>query len=240
MNLTNNTVFISGGSAGIGLEIAKKFSASGNKVIINGRDQTRLDNALNLLNNAVGIQGDLSIESERIRISEELKQNHPDLNVVINNAGLAYAYSLAESDETYENARKEINTNYLSIIHFNELLLPNLREKSDAAIVNVTSILSFIPTLTIPTYSTSKAALKAYTQLLRKSLAQTNVRVFELIPPLVNTEFSAGSGGENGIDPKEVADELWIAFEKNQLDVPVGKSKVVYSIFQEAISKLTK
>lgn len=240
MNTTSNTVFISGGSAGIGLEIAKQFSAKGNKVIINGRNKERLENALKQLNNAIAIQGDLSVESERIRIANELKQNHSDLNVVINNAGEAYAYSLSESGSAFENAAKEINTNYIAIIHFTELLLPVLKEKANAAIVNVTSIVGLYPQGGLPTYSASKAALHAYTQLLRKSLSETNVNVFEVMPPLVNTDFSAGIGGANGIPPKKVADELLTAFENNQFDVPVGQTKMVYAVFQEAITKLNK
>lgn len=238
MKTTNNTIFISGGSAGIGFEIAKQFAAKGNKVIINGRNKERLENALKQLNNAVGIQGDLSIESERIRIAEELKKNHPDVNVIINNAGEAYTYSLSTTSTAAEFAQKEINTNYVAIIHFTELLLPHLREKADAAIVNVTSIAALRPAHVIPTYAASKAALRFYTQSLRDALADTSVKVFELLPPLVNTEFSAGIGGANGIPPKEVADDLLAAFESNQFDVPVGQTKFVHEAFSNAFAQL--
>lgn len=239
MKTTNNTVFISGGSAGIGLEIAKSFSEKGNKVIINGRNQERLDKALEQLENAVGIQGDLSVESERIRIANELIQNHPDLNIVINNAGEAYYYNLADNTNSYELAKKEINTNYLTIIHFTELLLPHLLQK-DSAVVNVTSIASLVSYAPVPTYAASKAALRSYTQSLRNALKETSVKIFEVLPPLVNTSFSAEIGGENGIPPKEVADELLTALEQNQFDVPVGQTKVVLSVFQEALSKLSQ
>ncbi len=239
MKTTNNTVFISGGSAGIGLEIAKSFSEKGNKVIINGRNQERLDKALEQLENAVAIQGDLSIESERIRIANELIQNHPDLNIVINNAGEAYYYNLADNSNSYELAKKEINTNYLTIIHFTELLLPHLLQK-DSAVVNVTSIASLVSYAPVPTYAASKAALRSYTQSLRNALKETSVKIFEVLPPLVNTSFSAEIGGENGIPPKEVADELLIALEQNQFDVPVGQTKVVLGVFQEALAKLSQ
>jgi len=239
MKTTNNTVFISGGSAGIGLEIAKSFSEKGNKVIINGRNQERLDKALEQLENAIGIQGDLSIESERIRIANELIQNHPDLNIVINNAGEAYYYNLADNSNSYELARKEINTNYLTIIHFTELLLPHLLQK-DSAVVNVTSIASLVSYAPVPTYAASKAALRSYTQSLRNALKETSVKIFEVLPPLVNTSFSAEIGGENGIPPKEVADELLTALEQNQFDVPVGQTKVVLDVFQEALAKLSQ
>ncbi|MFC4162249.1 SDR family oxidoreductase [Epilithonimonas zeae] len=239
MKTTNNTVFISGGSAGIGLEIAKSFSEKGNKVIINGRNQERLDKALEQLENAVAIQGDLSIENERIRIANELIQNHPDLNIVINNAGEAYYYNLANNTNSYELAKKEINTNYLTIIHFTELLLPHLLQK-DSAVVNVTSIASLVSYAPVPTYAASKAALRSYTQSLRNALKETSVKIFEVLPPLVNTSFSTEIGGENGIPPKEVADELLIALEQNQFDVPVGQTKVVLGVFQEALAKLSQ
>lgn len=241
MNTTTNTVFISGGSAGIGLEIAKLFSAKGNKVIINGRSKERLDTALSQLPGAIAIQGDLSVESERIRIANELKQNHPDVNVLINNAGEAFVYSLSESENAAGYAAKEINTNYITIVHFTALLLPFLQEKSHSAIVNVSSIVGLVPAATLPTYSASKAALHFYTQSLRQSLAQTNVKVFELMPPLVNTDFSAQIGGAtNGIPPREVADELLRAFENDQLDVPVGRTKYVLAAFREATAKLNQ
>jgi uncharacterized oxidoreductase len=233
MKTNNNTIFISGGSAGIGLEIARLFSEKGNKVIINGRNKERLNNALKQLKNAVAIQGDLSVEADRIRIAGELKKDHPDLNIVINNAGEAYVHSLA-GEGASRNASREINTNYVAIIHFTELLLPLLKQKNNAAIVNVTSIAALRPGTGIPTYSASKAALRFYTQSLRKDLSQTSVKVFELLPPLVNTEFSAEIGGANGIPPSEVAEELLLAFERDQFDVPVGNTKPVLAAFSGA------
>lgn len=238
MNTSANTIFISGGSAGIGLAIAKLLSAQGNKVIINGRNRQRLDNALKQLTNAVGIQGDLSNETDRIRIAKELTQQHPDLNILINNAGEAFPYSPGQTDNDYAYASREINTNYTAIIHFTQLLLPVLKQQPQAAIVNVTSIVSMIPSSGLPTYAASKAALHFYTQSLRQSLSTTNVAVFELMPPLVNTSFSAPIGGENGIPPEEVADSLLTALANDQFDIPVGQTKVVYDLFREASAKL--
>lgn len=229
MKTTGNTIFISGGSAGIGLEIAKQFSEMGNKVIINGRNPERLKNALGQLKNAAAIQGDLSLESERIRISSELKKNYPDLNIIVNNAGEASAYSLGVNANAYEKAKTEIEVNYLGIMQFTELLLTVLLEKDSAAIVNVTSITAFKHSKALPTYAASKSALHSYTQSLRETLIEKKqLQVFEVLPPLVNTEFSSGIGGSQGIPPKEVADELMKAFENNQLDVPVGMTKELF------------
>ncbi|MND93912.1 Fatty acyl-CoA reductase [compost metagenome] len=226
MKTTGNTVFISGGSAGIGLAIAKKLSAAGNKIIINGRNEERLQNALKQLDNTVAIQGDLSIEADRIRIAKELKENYPEVNVIINNAGAAFSYLLNETLNAHEKAAIEMNTNYFSVIHFTELLLPHLIQKTEAAVVNISSIAVFGSHKLVPTYGATKAALHSYTVALRDTYeVEKNLQIYEIYPPLVNTEFSAEIGGANGIPPEEVADELFLALEKNQFDVPVGDSK---------------
>lgn len=233
MKTTGNTVFISGGSAGIGLAIAKKLSAAGNKIIINGRNEERLKNALNELDSStVAIQGDLSVESDRIRIATELKSNYPDVNIIINNAGSAFINPLDDlSNNTAEKAYQEINTNYISIIHFTALVLPQLLQQEEAAIVNVSSIAVFRSNKYLPTYSASKAALHSYTQGLRDTFAENEkLNVYEVYPPLVNTEFSVEIGGANGIPPSEVADELFTALEKNQFEIPVGDAKKIHSL----------
>jgi len=233
MKTSGNTVFISGGSAGIGLAIAKKLSAAGNRIIINGRNEERLKNALiELDHSAVAIQGDLSVESDRIRIATELKSNYPDVNIIINNAGSAFMNPLDDlSNNAAEKAYQEINTNYISIIHFTSLLLPQLLQQEEAAIVNVSSIAVFRSNKYLPTYSASKAALHSYTQGLRDTFAENErLNVYEVYPPLVNTEFSVEIGGANGIPPSEVADELFIALEKNQFEVPVGDTKKIHSL----------
>lgn len=226
MKTTGNTIFISGGSAGIGLSIAKKLNAEGNKIIINGRNEERLQNALQQLNNAIAIQGDLSVEADRLRIAEDLKNNHPEVNIIINNAGAAFAYLLNETQNAHEKAAIEMNTNYFSVIHFTELLLPHLVQKTEAAVINISSIAVFGSHKMLPTYGATKAALHSYTLALRQTYEeQQNVQIYEVYPPLVNTDFSAEIGGVNGIPPSEVADELFLALEKNQFDVPVGDSK---------------
>ncbi|SOD11439.1 SDR family oxidoreductase [Pedobacter xixiisoli] len=232
MKITGNTVFISGGSAGIGLAIAKKLSASGNHIIINGRDETRLQNALKELDNAVAIRGDLSIAADRIRIAEDLKVNHPQINIIINNAGAAFMNDLSDANNNAaEKAYQEMNTNYISVIDFTALTLPLLLKQEEAAIVNVSSIAVFRSNKYLPTYSASKAALHSYTQGLRDTFAENeNLNIYELYPPLVNTEFSAEIGGANGIPASEVADELFVALEKNQFEVPVGDTKKIHEL----------
>ena len=239
MKISENTIFISGGSAGIGLAIAKKLSAAGNKIIINGRSEERLQNALKELDNAVAIQGDLSVEADRLHIAAQLKEQHPGVNIIINNAAEGFTYLLNQVTNAHKKATIEMDTNYISVIHFTELLLPHLLTRKEAAIINVTSIAVFGSSKYVPTYGATKAALHSYILALRQTYEENkNVQVYEVYPPLVNTTFSADIGGANGIPPSEVADELLIALEKDQLDVPVGETKKLYAATQEAFAKL--
>jgi uncharacterized oxidoreductase len=230
MKTAGNTIFISGGSAGIGLAIAKKLNAAGNKIIINGRNQERLENALKELDNAIAIQGDLAVEEDRIRIATTLKEQYPDVNIIVNNAGAAFSYLLSEVTNAHEKAAIEMNTNYFAVIHFTELLLPHLVQKTEAAVVNISSIAVFGSHKLLPTYGATKAALHSYTVALRQTYEdEKNIQIYEVYPPLVNTEFSAEIGGANGIPPSEVADELLKAFEQNRFEVPVGDTKKYFT-----------
>lgn len=234
MKTTQNTILITGGSAGIGFEIASLFSQQGNHVIIVGRDEERLTKAAARLQNVTPLVGDVSKEEDVEKIVKILYTDFPNLNVVVNNAGSAFLNNLLETDRTFEKAREEMLTNYLSIIRLNEKLLPLLTKQADAAIVNVSSIVAFAPNNLLPTYGASKAALHSYTQSLRLSLAKTPVKVFELMPPLVNTDFSQVIGGANGISPATVAEDLLKAFETDTYEIHVGRTAEFYKLFHSA------
>ncbi len=229
MKTNGNTILITGGSAGIGFELAKQFSQLGNKVLITGRNEEKLKQAAGQLENVVPISGDVTSSESTDQLVAKIKEQHPELNMVINNAGYADVYQLDENANAFPKASQEMETNYLSIVSLTEKLLPTLLKNEHASVVNVTSVVAYYPQKMLPTYTASKAALKAYTDVLRQTF-EDRLNVFELIPPLVNTDFSKEIGGENGIPPKEVADELVLALEKNQWLVPVGMSKEFVSI----------
>lgn len=224
MKTNGNTILITGGSAGIGFELAKQFSQLGNKVLITGRNEEKLKKAADQLENVVPISGDVTSSESTDQLVAQIKEQHPELNMVINNAGYTDVYQLDVNANAASKASREMETNYLSIVSLTEKLLPTLLQNENASVVNVTSIVAYYPQKMLPTYTASKAALKAYTDVLRETF-EDRLNVFELIPPLVNTDFSKEIGGENGIPPKEVADELLVALEKNQWLVPVGMSK---------------
>jgi len=242
MKTTNNTVLITGGSAGIGLEIARLFVANDNKVIITGRDRQRLDKALGQLEGAVGIVSDVSKEADTEALVAALNKDFPELNLVINNAGRAVLYDLATSENAFDTAEDEMLTNYLAVIRLNEKLLPLLKTQKEAAIVNVSSVVAFVPG-SLPTYSASKAALHSYTQSLRVALGRAgSIKVFELMPPLVDTELSAPIGGSQGIPPSKVAQDFMAALENDVYEIRVGKTQEIYELYlkspEEALQML--
>jgi uncharacterized oxidoreductase len=233
MKTTNNTILITGGSAGIGFETAKLFSKKGNKVIITGRDEQRLKQAAAQLENATAIRCDVSNAEDVKELVKKLQTGFPKLNMVINNAGRASVYRLTdENANAFTKGSEEMLTNYLSVLRLNEALLPLLKEQNEAAIINVSSIVAFVPGAMLPTYAASKAALHSYTQSLRQVLSKSsNINVFELMPPLVDTELSKEIGGANGIPPSQVANELLTALENNTYEIHVGNTAHVYKAF---------
>lgn len=245
MNTTNNTVLVTGGSAGIGFEIARLFLEKGNHVIITGRNNARLQHAAEALGNTnvTAIAADVTKEDDVNALVNRIQQNFAALNIVVNNAGAAYFYKLDEKANAFAKAQEEILTNYLSIIRLNEKLLPLLKQQDEAAIVNVSSIVAFAGRHTLATYAASKAALHSYTNSLRIFLRRSsNIKVFELMPPLVNTEFSKEIGGEKGIAPHVVAEDLLSALENNQYEIHVGNTadfqKLYFSSPAEALNMM--
>jgi uncharacterized oxidoreductase len=232
MNITNNTILITGGGSGIGLEIAKALSPA-NKIIIVGRNKEKLDAAAKDLENVFTIQADITNESDINRLYDEVKTTFGGLNILINNAGHAHYYTISENSDTYSKALAEFTTNYFAPIRLTEKFLPLLKEQTEAAIVNVSSIVGFVPGSHVPTYSDSKAALHSHTRILRYQLAKdTNVKVFELMPPLVNTDFSVEIGGrENGIPASDVANDFVKALQENIYEIRVGNTGLLYDNF---------
>jgi uncharacterized oxidoreductase len=236
MKTTNNTLLITGGSAGIGFELAKLFSQNGNHVIITARNEQRLKDAASQLQNVTTIVSDVSDETDVNNLVKKLQNEHPDLNIIINNAGRSIVYNLgADNINGYEKATEEMETNYLSVIRLTEKLLPLLKKQDEAAIVNVSSISAFVPSHVLPTYSASKAALHSYTQALRVTLERSSaVKVFEIMPPLVDTDFSKEIGGSKGIHPSVVAEDLLKAMETDVYEIHVGATANLYELFRSS------
>jgi len=231
MNITNKTVLVTGGGSGIGLEIAKQLSAKNNKVIITGRTADKLQKAAAGLTNVTPIVADINNADDVKKLVSTITADFGGLDILINNAGNASVYKLGQNSNSTQIAVDEFNTNFFSVLSLTDQFLPALTASSEAAIVTVTSILALTPRSTLPTYSASKAALHSYTQSLRFELAKTTgIKVYELMPPLVNTDFSKDIGGENGIPPSQVADDLISAFENDVYEIHVGNTAQIYNL----------
>lgn len=178
----------------------------------------------------MGIACDVTSDKEVDQLVKTLTVDFPELNIIINNAGKAYLVDLTENSNVFQKAGEEMLTNYLSIIRINEKLLSLIGAKEESAIVNVSSIVAFVPNHRMATYGASKAALHSYTQSLRIALSQTSTGVFELMPPLVNTEFSEEIGGVNGIPPVVVAEDLLNALENDIYEIHVGRTADIYKL----------
>ena len=190
MELHNNTILLTGGTSGIGLELAKQLLDLGNTVIITGRDQAKLDQTKSQLPQVHTFQSDVSDPKAIMLLYQAVIRQFPDLNVLINNAGIMLRLNLHDSALNVDNIVQEIETNLSGPIRMVQQFLPHLKTKQSAAILNVTSGISLVPFPLSPIYGATKSGLHSYTQSLRVQLKKTNIRVFELVAPAVNTPLN--------------------------------------------------
>lgn len=185
MNLANNKILITGGASGIGLGLTERFIQENNTVIICGRRESVLNEVKEKFPTVITKVCDLSIETERIELFNWIKENHSDLNVLINNAGIQKWVSVTDAD-FYESMKAELSTNIEAPLHLTSLFinLPSLK-----TVMNVTSGLAFSPFAKVPVYSATKAFFRSFTISLRHLLKEKNIEVVEIIPPALNTDL---------------------------------------------------
>lgn len=187
MRTAGNTILLTGGGGGIGRELARRFQALGNKVIITGRRAEALEETIGDRADMVAAPLDVTDEAAVVDFALGLVEAHPSLNILVNNAGIMRREQLTADPVDTGEVRAIVETNLLAPIMMTALLLPHLRSRPDAAVVNVTSGLAFVPLAATPTYSATKAALHSYTSSLRWQLRGTGVEVVEIIPPAIRT-----------------------------------------------------
>jgi uncharacterized oxidoreductase len=225
-----NTVLITGGGTGIGFALAEALVKAGNKVLICGRRQDRLDEAREKLPEIETRQCDVSQKDDRQSLFRWVKKNHPDLNILINNAGIQRSIDLRKGIAELLNGEDEVQTNLAAPIHLSAYFTPMLMEKKEAAIVNVSSGLGFVPIALMPVYCATKAGVHIFTVSLRHQLKGSGVKVFEIVPPAVETELGKGATGESeqeyhGIPPSEVAIAAMESFKNDEYDIVIGEAK---------------
>lgn len=232
MRITNNTILITGGATGIGFELAKEFIAKGNRVIICGRREEKLIEAKKLLPQLIIKQCDIANIEQRRELYKFCVANYPDINILVNNAGMQREIDFRKGELHYLQGDNEVAINLDACFHLTALFTPFFMKKAEAAIINVTSGLGLVPLVITPVYSATKAGLHSFSISLRKQLDNTSVKVFEIIPPIVDTDLDRGARDKRGqtnkgIKPEQVAKESIIAIAKEKFEIPVGIIKVL-------------
>jgi len=231
MRIHSNTIFITGGSSGIGRGLAEAFHKLGNQVIISGRREAAL---MAICEANPGMRScvlDVTDPAAVREIARHVAEEFPDLNCVFNNAGVQKHHDFASGEPLDEQAvLDEINTNLLGVIRVATAFLPHLRKHPGATLVNVSSGLAFVPMSRFPVYCATKAAVHSFTMSLRHQLKGTGVKVIELVPPYVATELGKESkaGGQFGPQPMPLEAfiaETMKALEGDADEVVIGDAK---------------
>jgi len=229
MNLSGNTILITGGSSGIGFEMTKEFIKRKNKVIITGRNEKRLQKVETELDGVTTIKSDVSNPDDIKKLFQRVEKDFPDLNILINNAGIMWTINLQDHKLSVDDLTKELDINVKGTIWMNDTFLPLLKRNNNSATVTVSSGLAFVPLPISPVYCATKAALHSYTLSLREQLRNTNIKVFELAPPATETELLADFNEEDmkGISTMTVQDmvaDFIKNFSKNKYEICPGQS----------------
>jgi len=211
MKTSGNTILITGGGSGIGAALAHRFHDAGNTVIVAGRRSEALEAACEGRPNLHALTLDVESADGVADFASRLLAAHPNVNVLVNNAGIM-RFEALDTKRDLTDAEATIATNLLGPIRLIDALIEHLAATPDSAIVNLTSGLAFVPLVTTPTYSATKAALHSYTVALRAAL-EGRVEVIELAPPGVQTDLTPGQAQRPHYQPLEAfADEVMALF----------------------------
>jgi uncharacterized oxidoreductase len=226
MNLSNNTILLTGGASGIGLALAARFLQAGSEVIIVGRRADKLAEAQQQQPGLHTRVCDVADALERLDLVRWATTEFPRLNVLVNNAGIQNRIQLADDATTdWDARRQEIVINVEAPMHLATLLVPHLQGQPNAAIINVTSGLSFAPAAFVPIYSATKAALHSFTLSLRHQLQPTGISVLEIVPPAVNTDLGGPGLHTFGVPVDDFADSIMARLAAGEQEVGYGSSE---------------
>ncbi|WP_333835846.1 SDR family oxidoreductase [Novosphingobium sp.] len=199
MKTSGNTILVTGGGTGIGRALAQAWHAAGNVVIVTGRTRENLEETVAGREGLHAMPLDVTDPAAIATFAKDVIARFPALNVLVNNAGIM-RYETLGAGRDLGDAEATIVTNLLGPIRMTDALVDHLAAQADAAIINVTSGLAFVPLVATPTYNATKAAMHSYTQSLRAQLAG-RVEVIELAPPAVQTDLTPGQSTREGYLP---------------------------------------
>lgn len=222
MQMSGNTILVTGGCSGIGLALAKRFLQAGNKMILVDRNEEKLKTVQQEHPETITRYCDVSDEKQRIELFEWVTKEHPDMNVLLNVAGIMRPINLADAPEDWCSYNTEIEINMVAPIHLTMLFVPHLIQKKDPAIIIVSSRLGIMAAAWVPIYSATKAGLHLYARSLRLQLQYRGVKVVEILPAIVSTEIS----GFTGTPVDEFADGVMKKIATGDDEIGYGVSEV--------------
>lgn len=226
MQSSGNTILITGGASGIGLALARQFHARQNRIILTGRDPDKLARATASLPGASTFPADLSDPASIETLCDYLASEHPGINILVNNAGVQYACDFRTGQNIPQNILSETAVNFLAPLQLTARLLPCLSRQPAAAVVFVSSALYIAPKRSAPVYCATKSAIHTFARALRYQLEGSPVKVFDIIPPLVDTAMTA-SRASGKISPDHLAATFLRLFESDVYEQHIGKARLL-------------
>jgi len=234
MNINGNTILITGGSAGIGLSLAKEFLKHDNTVIICGRNKEKLEKAKQENPQLHTIVCDVTDDESISRMIEETLDKHPSLNMLVNNAGTMHIHDVVNGSLALKHQKNEIMTNFFAVVALCDKLLPQLLKQKESTILNISSGLAYMPFLASPVYTATKAAVHSYSLSMRGALKGTPVKVFEALPPMVDTEMTENMEmeGMTKISSERLAEIIVNKMKKGKLEIRPGQAAMMIRMYK--------
>lgn len=227
MQTSGHKILVTGGTRGIGLAIAEMFAAADNDIIVVGSSDDSIAKVLEAHPKWAGYSCDLASFTARKSLLQWLGDAHGDLSVLINNAGVQHDDRISSGDLVA--LQREIAINVEAVVHLCQAAIPILKGRSESAIVNVSSGLAIAPKASAPVYCASKAFVRSYSVALGYQLEEHGIRVFDLAPPLVKTDMTAGRN-DGAMSAEELAAALWKAWKSDSVYVPAGQTALLQFI----------
>jgi uncharacterized oxidoreductase len=230
MEISGNTVLITGGATGIGYAMAESFLKAGNEVIICGRRELRLLEAQKKHPDIHIKVCNVAEDTDRKLLVEWITSNFRGLNILVNNAGVQRDVDFTKGIAEFLAGENEIKINLEAPIVLSGLFIPFLTGKKDSAIINVSSGLGFVPAARMPVYSATKAGMHAFSMALRQQLLKLGIRVFEVVPPAVDTELNPEGRAKRGnfkvdLKPDEYVESIMKGIKNDVFEMGYGMSE---------------
>ena len=234
MKMNGNAILITGGASGIGFSMAKYFHKQGNALLICGRREDRLADAAKALPGIQTIKCDVTNPGDRSALFAHVQNTFPNMNILINNAGIQRDIDLTKGMVDFDNGENEIRINLEAPVFLSALFTPFLAGRENAAIINVSSGLAFMPDFSagMPIYHATKAGLHAFSVVQRKQLAALGIRVIEIIPPTVESELNPegrrkrGVGRASNLMPSdEFVEKVLVKMEQDEDEIRLEQNR---------------